>query len=131
MGNADIVRGFYESVEGGDLAGGLALLAPDCSWTEMDGLARGGTYHGPDEVREGVFFRIGGEWDGFRLTVDEVLDAGDSVVAVGTYAGNVQGDRPGARGSGRPRLPRQRRRNRRLRAVLRHGPDRRGQGKLR
>ena len=90
MGNADIVRGFYGAVEGGDLAGGLALLAPDCSWTEMDGLARGGTYHGPDEVREGVFFRIGSEWDGFRLTVDEVLDAGDSVVAVGTYAGTCK-----------------------------------------
>ena len=90
MGNADIVRGFYGAVEGGDLAGGLALLAPDCSWTEMEGLARGGTYHGPDEVREGVFFRIGSEWDEFRLTVDDVLDAGDSVVAVGTYAGTCK-----------------------------------------
>jgi ketosteroid isomerase-like protein len=90
VGKADIVRGFYEAVEGGDLAGGLALLAPDCSWTEMDGLASGGTYHGPDEVREGVFFRIGSEWDGFRLTVDDVLDTGDSVVAVGTYAGTCK-----------------------------------------
>ena len=29
MGNADIVRSFYGAIEGGDLAGGLALLAPD------------------------------------------------------------------------------------------------------
>ena len=56
----------------------------------MDGLARGGTYHGPDEVREGVFLRIGSEWDRFRLTVDDGLDAGDTVVAVGTYAGTCK-----------------------------------------
>ncbi len=90
MGNADIVRSFYGAVEGGDLAGGLAMLTPDCAWTEMEGLAPGGTYHGPDEVREGIFFRIGGEWDGFRLTVDDVLDAGETVVAVGTYAGTCK-----------------------------------------
>ena len=90
MGNVDIVRSFYGAIEGGDLAGGLGLLAPDCAWTEMEGLAAGGTYRGPDAVRESVFFRIGSEWDGFRLTVDDVFDAGDNVVAVGTYAGTCK-----------------------------------------
>ena len=52
------MRGFDGAVERGDLAGGLGLLAPGCSCTEMDGLARA------------------------RLTVDGVLDAGDSVVGV-------------------------------------------------
>jgi ketosteroid isomerase-like protein len=90
MTNAALVRSFYEAIEGGDLEGGLALLAPDCVWKEMDGFPYRGTYRGPDEVREHVFFRIGGEWEGFTMTVDEVLDAGDSVVGVGTYSGTFK-----------------------------------------
>ena len=90
MTNAEIVRTFYEKVEGGDLEGGLALLAPDCAWTEMDGFPYAGTHVGPEGVREHVFARLGGEWDGFGLDVEEVLDAGDTVVGVGTYSGTYK-----------------------------------------
>ena len=90
MGNADIARSFYEAVEGGDLPAGLALLTPDCRWTEMEGLADAGTFHGPDEVRDTIFVRIGREWDGFAFTLDEVLDAGETVVGVGTYSGTFK-----------------------------------------
>jgi ketosteroid isomerase-like protein len=90
MNSAEIARSFYVAVEGGDLPGGLALLAPDCAWTEMEGLAPAGVYHGPDGVREGIFFTIGSEWDGFAMTVDEVLDAGDTAVGVGTYSGTCK-----------------------------------------
>ncbi len=44
MSGADVVPRFYGAVEGGDLAGGLALLAFDCALTEMDSLAAGRTY---------------------------------------------------------------------------------------
>lgn len=90
MTNAEIVRSFYESVEGGDLERGLVLLAPDCAWTEMDGFPYAGTHVGPDGVREHVFARLGGEWDGFGLEVDEVLDAGAAVFGVGTYFGTYK-----------------------------------------
>ncbi len=90
MSNAEIVRGFYESVEGGDLEGALARLAADCAWTEAEGFPYAGTYHGPDAVRENVFFRLGSEWDGYALDVDEVLDAGEAVVGVGTYSGTYK-----------------------------------------
>src|SRR5882672_7423475 len=90
MNDAEIVRSFYQAVEGGDLAGGLALLTADCAWTEMEGLAPAGVYRGPDRVREGIFFQIGGDWDGFAMAVDEILDAGDAVVAVGTYSGTCK-----------------------------------------
>ena len=38
-------------------------------------------------VRDNVFARIGAEWEGFAMTVDEVLDAGDRAVGIGTYSG--------------------------------------------
>jgi ketosteroid isomerase-like protein len=91
MGNVQVVRDFYAAVGSGNLPAGLALLTPDCGWTEMEGLADAGTFHGPDEVRDSIFVRIGGEWDGFGLAVDEVLDAGgDTVVGVGTYSGTFK-----------------------------------------
>jgi ketosteroid isomerase-like protein len=90
MTNAEIVGGFYDAVGGGDLEGGLALLAPDCTWREMDGFPYRGTYRGPAEVREQVFYRLGSDWKGFSFALDEVLDAGDAVVAVGTYSGTYR-----------------------------------------
>jgi ketosteroid isomerase-like protein len=90
MTNAEIVRTFYDSVGGGDLERGLGLLAPDCAWTEMDGFPYAGTHLGPDGVREHVFARLGAEWDGFAFELDEVLDAGETVVGVGTYSGTYR-----------------------------------------
>jgi ketosteroid isomerase-like protein len=87
MGNADVVRSFYGAMESGDLPTALGLITPDCTWAEMDGLAPGGTYTGPEGIRDGVFVPIVSQWDGFRLSVDEVLDAGAAVVSVGTYSG--------------------------------------------
>ena len=90
MTSAEVARSFYNAVEGGDLPGGLALLAPDCAWKEMESFAPAAVYHGPDEVREQIFFRIGSEWEGFALTVDAVLDAGDTAVGIGTYSGTFK-----------------------------------------
>ena len=90
MSDLEIVRRLYDSIEGGDLEGGLALLAPDCAWTEMDGFPYAGTYHGPDAVRKHVFHRLGGDWDGFALDVEAVLDAGEAIVGIGTYSGTYR-----------------------------------------
>jgi len=90
MSNAEVVRSFYDAVEGGDLEGALAVLAPDVSWTEMDGFPYRGTYHGPEAVRDQVFVRIVGDWEGFTLTVDDVIDGGELVAGVGTYSGTYK-----------------------------------------
>ncbi len=85
--NTSVIQSFYAALAGGDPPGALGLMAADVVWTDMDGFPYGGTYHGPDAVRDGVFVRIGTEWDQFAMKVDEVLDAGDTVVGVGTYSG--------------------------------------------
>jgi len=90
MGDADVVRSFYERVGSGDLPGGLELVADDATWTEMESFGHAGVYVGPDAVRDHIFMRIGAEWEPFALAVDEVLDAGSSVVGVGTYSGTCR-----------------------------------------
>lgn len=87
MSNAEIVQTFYSRVGSGDLPGGLELVAPDCTWREMESFAPAAVYVGPDAVRDEIFVRIGSQWDGFGLAIDQVLADGDTVVGVGTYSG--------------------------------------------
>ncbi|MGZ8997714.1 MAG: nuclear transport factor 2 family protein, partial [Allosphingosinicella sp.] len=61
-------------------------------WNEAESFlyADGNPYHGPEAVLNGVFARCIGEWDGFTVKVDEILDAGDTVVALGRYTGTCK-----------------------------------------
>jgi ketosteroid isomerase-like protein len=88
--NVDVVRSFYENVEGGRLPDALDLLAADVAWTEMAGFPYAGTYHGPDGVRDNVFARFPVEWASFTFDLDEILDAGDTIVGVGAYSGTYK-----------------------------------------
>lgn len=87
MNNADIIRAHYAASDRGDIEGMLAPLAPDVTWIEAQGYPYAGTYVGPQAVLENVFARIQRDWDGFSLRIDEVIDGGDAVVGLGTYAG--------------------------------------------
>ncbi|GAA1972548.1 nuclear transport factor 2 family protein [Microbacterium pumilum] len=95
MSNADIIRAHYAASDRGDLAGMLAPLADDVRWTEAEGFPYAGTYIGPHAVAENVFARIQRDFEGFMLTVDELIDGGDAVVGLGTYSGTYRAtDRP-------------------------------------
>ncbi|QIZ98168.1 nuclear transport factor 2 family protein [Leifsonia sp. PS1209] len=85
--NHDIIAAHYAASDRGDIDGMLAPLAADARWTEMAGFPYAGTYIGPDEVRAGVFERIGAEWDGYTAAITDLVDGGDTIVGLGTYSG--------------------------------------------
>jgi len=87
MTNAEIIEAHYAASDAGDLDGMLAPFAADIEWTEAAGFPLAGTYVGPQAIAEGVFMRLQQEWEGFTVVVDEVLDAGDIIVGIGTYSG--------------------------------------------
>jgi ketosteroid isomerase-like protein len=88
--NLQIIREHYAASGRGDLKGMLADLAPDAAWTEMAGFPYAGTYIGPQAVADGVFKRIGNDWDGYTFTLERLLDAGDAIVAIGRYSGRFK-----------------------------------------
>lgn len=90
--NVAVVRGIYEAFGKGDMPAVLASMHPEIVWNEADNFpyADGNPYIGPSAVLEGVFARCGGEWDGFGVEVGEILDAGDTVVALGHYVGTYK-----------------------------------------
>jgi ketosteroid isomerase-like protein len=84
------IQDHYAASAKGDVAGMLAPLSPEVSWTEMAGFPYAGTYVGPDAVRTGVFERIGAEWADYQATPEHFVSTGAEVVAFGTYSGTFR-----------------------------------------
>ena len=87
--NVAVVRDLYDGFGAGDVGAVLGAMSPDIVWNEAENFpyADGNPYVGPQAIAEGVFARCIGEWDGFTVNDDEILDAGDTVVALGRYRG--------------------------------------------
>jgi uncharacterized protein len=87
--NVDLMKSLYEAFGRGDVPTVLGAMDPAIVWNEAEGspYADKNPYVGPNAVLEGVFMRLGGEWDGFGVAVEEVHDAGDTIVATGRYGG--------------------------------------------
>jgi hypothetical protein len=90
--NVALIRAIYDAFAAGDVAGVLGRMSPDIAWNEAENFpyADRNPYVGPDAVANGVFARLGGEWDGFAATPEEFLDAGDAVVVTGRYLGSYK-----------------------------------------
>ena len=89
MSNVNLVRRVYDAFAKGDVAGVLGGMDAGIVWNEAENFpyADGNPYVGPEAVANGVFARCGSEWDGFSATPDELIDAGDTVIALGRYGG--------------------------------------------
>jgi len=87
--NVQVVRGLYEAFGRGDVSAVLGQMDQGIEWNEAENFiyADRNPYVGPQAVFEGVFMRLGSEWDGFAVTPEEWLDAGHQVVVLGRYTG--------------------------------------------
>jgi ketosteroid isomerase-like protein len=65
LSNLNAVQKVYDAFAKGDIPTVLGSLSADIAWTEAEGFPYGGTYHGPKAILEGVFMRLGSEWEGF------------------------------------------------------------------
>lgn len=89
-GHADTVAELYKAFARGDVPAVLGALAPDVRWTEAEGFPYAGTYVGPDAIVQGVFMRLGTEWDGYSVVPQEYVASGETVVALGEYSGTYK-----------------------------------------
>lgn len=87
--NQAVVESLYRAFAAGDGATISSLLAADLVWIEAENgpYADRNPYNGPAAVFEGVFGRIGAEFEGFVVTPATLLPSGDRVVSLGRYTG--------------------------------------------
>ncbi len=88
--NKSTIQDLYGAFARGDIPAVLGLFDPQIRWTEAEGFPYGGTYVGPEAVLEGVFMKLGTEWDGFAAVPAQLVAEGDTVVALGTYSGTYK-----------------------------------------
>lgn len=90
MTNFEIIQDHYSGSASKDLARMMAPITGETRWTEMAGFPCAGTFIGPDAVIENVFKVLAAEWEGYDFTLERLLDAGSSVIGVGTYTGTYR-----------------------------------------
>ncbi len=87
-GNVAVVDGLYQAFVKGDVPAVLAVMDAGIVWNEAEGFpyADQNPYIGPDAVLNGVFARIGAEWEYFNLTDIQLHDmSGNMVLATLRY----------------------------------------------
>lgn len=87
--NSKTVEAFYAAMGRGDIPSALGVLDPQIEWREADNFlyADKSPYVGIDAVLNGLFVRLGTEWEGFSAVPAEIVDGGETVVAFGHYGG--------------------------------------------
>ena len=81
-GNVAVVDGLYQSFAKGDVPAVLAVMDGGIVWNEAEGFpyADQNPYIGPEAVLNGVFARIGAEWEYWNLTDIQLHDMADNKV---------------------------------------------------
>lgn len=91
MSNVDTARTAYEAFGRGDLEALQADFAEDAVWYTSEELPLGGETSGRDAIMAN-FAQIPNYWSSFSVEPSEFLDAGDTVVVLGTQrASNDKG----------------------------------------
>lgn len=88
--NYEAIKAHYQGSDRKDLAAMMAPITASTAWTEMAGFPYAGTYVGPDAIIEGVFKRIGEEWDGYTFTLERLVDGDATIVGIGSYSGTYK-----------------------------------------
>lgn len=90
MGNVELVQDLYGAFGRADIGVVLGAMDPDIHWSEAEGnpyRPSEGAFVGPDAIVQGLFLKLGGDWDGFTVHPKDFYDAGDTVVVEGRYTG--------------------------------------------
>jgi ketosteroid isomerase-like protein len=95
--NVELVRRFYEAWNGGDLDLVVAGFAPEIEWHGHPRLPEPGPYRGPEQV-ERWMEQFREAWGELSAEPVELLDAGDSVVALVHMTGRGRGSGVEVRG---------------------------------
>jgi ketosteroid isomerase-like protein len=87
-GAGGVIQGMYDAFANGDGEAVLAAMDSQIVWNEAENFpyADNNPYVGPQNVAEGVFARLGSDWEYWHLTIEHMVESGDEVIAFGRYS---------------------------------------------
>ncbi len=86
--NVEIIQNLYAAFAKGDVPAVLQKFDPKIIWNEAENFpyADGNPYIGPQAVLEGVFMRLGAEWEYWNLTEQTYYEANSGeIIVTGRY----------------------------------------------
>jgi ketosteroid isomerase-like protein len=84
--NVAIVRRAYEAWNAGDIAAATEVLDPSVEWRMPPNFPEADTYRGIEEVTSRLTEFLE-QWEEFVVEIEELLEAGDDVVALTRFKG--------------------------------------------
>ena len=87
MTNVEVVHERYRCFNEKDYEGFRLICTADLEWIQNVGFPNGASRKGADAVIEAVFKGNRSEWIGFSYRIEQLLDAGSTIVVIGTYDG--------------------------------------------
>jgi hypothetical protein len=85
--NLDVIRTWYKSMYQGDKEKARELLAPGVEWIISSEFPAGGTYIGVEAIFREFFPNLLSNFSEWTAKTEELIDAGDVIVALGHYQG--------------------------------------------
>jgi uncharacterized protein len=87
-----IVKRFYRLYAIKDVRAAMDLFDPQVEMHPAENFiyATGKPYVGPEAIQGSIVTRVEAEWDGFSMTPEEILGAGEVVIARGRYRGTYK-----------------------------------------
>jgi ketosteroid isomerase-like protein len=87
MTNREIIMALYAAFGRGDIDAIVSLMADDIIWHEAESnkLADRNPYVGAQAVVDGVFARVGEDFEEFTVEVGQMVEDSDTVVMQGRY----------------------------------------------
>ena len=87
MTNIEVIQELYRCFREKDHDGFRSLCTDDLEWIQCPGFPDGAVRKGADKVIEEVFKGLRHEWDKFTYKIEQILEAGSSIVVIGEYQG--------------------------------------------
>jgi uncharacterized protein len=90
--NIQVIRGLYDAFNRGDLDTLEKGFSKKLVWNEAENslYSAGNPYRGFEAVRNGVFIPTDRDFEQFSCEVEQLLDAGDSIIGTGRYRGKCK-----------------------------------------
>lgn len=87
MTNIEVIQELYRAFREEDYGAFTDICTTDIEWIQNEGFPSGATYRGASSVVEGVFKAFNYDWEYFSFDIEQYLDAGDSIIVIGSYVG--------------------------------------------
>lgn len=87
VNHIEVIQELYRAFQAKDYNRFLQICTPDLEWIQNEGFPNGSIYRGASEVVENVFKVNDSNWKDFSYQIEQMLDAGNSVVVIGRYRG--------------------------------------------